>query len=78
MPCASFPKSTNRLHGPESRRQEPASAAIGAGGLGEFIFRGLAMVDNRVILEGAIPAAILALAADVGFGLLERRLRYPQ
>ena len=54
------------------------AAAIGAGGLGEFIFRGLAMVDNRVILEGAIPAALLALAADVGFGLLERRLRYPQ
>src|SRR5579864_2003117 len=54
------------------------AAAIGAGGLGEFIFRGLAMVDNRVILEGAIPAAILALVADVGFGLLERRLRYPQ
>lgn len=54
------------------------AAAIGAGGLGEFIFRGLAMVDNRVILEGAIPAAMLALAADVGFGLLERRLRHPQ
>ena len=54
------------------------AAAIGAGGLGEFIFRGLAMVDNRVILEGAIPAALLALVADVGFGLLERRLRYPQ
>lgn len=54
------------------------AAAIGAGGLGEFIFRGLAMVDNRVILEGAIPAAILALAADVGFGVLERRLRHPQ
>ena len=54
------------------------AAAIGAGGLGEFIFRGLAMVDNRVILEGAIPAAVLALAADVGFGMLERRLRRPQ
>ena len=54
------------------------AAAIGAGGLGEFIFRGLAMVDNRVILEGAIPAAILALAADVGFGMLERHLRHPQ
>jgi osmoprotectant transport system permease protein len=51
------------------------AAAIGAGGLGEFIFRGLAMVDNRVILAGAIPAAILALLADVGFGYLERRLR---
>lgn len=51
------------------------AAAIGAGGLGEFIFRGLAMVDNAVILAGAIPAAILALAADVGVGWLERRLR---
>jgi len=51
------------------------AAAIGAGGLGEFIFRGLAMVDNRVILAGAIPAAILALAADLGVGWLEERLR---
>lgn len=51
------------------------AAAIGAGGLGEFIFRGLAMVDNRVILAGAIPAAILALLADVGVGWLEKRLR---
>jgi osmoprotectant transport system permease protein len=50
------------------------AAAIGAGGLGEFIFRGLAMVDNRVILAGAIPAAILALAADLGIGWLEKRL----
>jgi osmoprotectant transport system permease protein len=40
------------------------AAAIGAGGLGEFIFRGLAMVDNNVILAGAIPAALMALAAD--------------
>jgi len=51
------------------------AAAIGAGGLGEFIFRGLAMVDNRVILAGAIPAAILALLADVIVGWLEKRLR---
>ncbi|HEV2399773.1 MAG TPA: ABC transporter permease [Candidatus Sulfotelmatobacter sp.] len=51
------------------------AAAIGAGGLGEFIFRGLAMVDDRVILAGAIPAAILALLADAGVGWLERRLR---
>jgi osmoprotectant transport system permease protein len=51
------------------------AAAIGAGGLGEFIFRGLAMVDDRVILAGAIPAAVLALIADFGIGLLERRLR---
>jgi osmoprotectant transport system permease protein len=51
------------------------AAAIGAGGLGEFIFRGLAMVDDRVILAGAIPAAILALLADSGVGWLEGRLR---
>ena len=51
------------------------AAAIGAGGLGEVIFRGLAMVDVRVLLAGAIPAAILALTADVGVGWLERRLR---
>ena len=51
------------------------AAAIGAGGLGEFIFRGLAMVDNRVILAGAIPAAGLALIADFGVGLLEKWLR---
>jgi osmoprotectant transport system permease protein len=51
------------------------AAAIGAGGLGEFIFRGLAMVNNQLILAGAIPAAILALAADFGLGWLERRLR---
>ena len=51
------------------------AAAIGAGGLGEFIFRGLAMVNNVVILAGAVPAAVLALLADFGLGLLEKRLR---
>ena len=51
------------------------AAAIGAGGLGEFIFRGLAMVNNQVILAGAVPAAILALLADSSLGWLERRLR---
>ena len=51
------------------------AAAIGAGGLGEFIFRGLAMVDDRVILAGAIPAALLALLADFTVGWLERRLQ---
>ncbi len=51
------------------------AAAIGAGGLGELIFRGLAMVDNRVILAGAIPAAVLALLADLSVGWLESRLR---
>jgi osmoprotectant transport system permease protein len=54
------------------------AAAIGAGGLGEFIFRGIAMVDNGVILAGAIPAALMALAADLvlsGFEkLMVRRL----
>jgi osmoprotectant transport system permease protein len=51
------------------------AAAIGAGGLGTFIFRGVAMVNDAVILAGAIPAAILALLADFLLGLLERRLR---
>lgn len=51
------------------------AAAIGAGGLGEFIFRGLAMVNNQLILAGAIPAAVLALTADFGLGWVEKRLR---
>jgi osmoprotectant transport system permease protein len=50
------------------------AAAIGAGGLGEYIFRGLAMVNNQLILAGAIPAAALALLADVTLGWLEKRL----
>src|SRR3984957_3851431 len=54
------------------------AAAVGTGGLGEFIFRGLAMVNNQLILAGAIPAALLALAADFGLSLLERRLRPAQ
>jgi len=51
------------------------AAAIGAGGLGTFIFRGLAMVDHRLILAGAIPAAVLALAADGLLGLFEKAVR---
>jgi osmoprotectant transport system permease protein len=51
------------------------AAAIGAGGLGTFIFRGVAMVNDAVILAGAVPAAILALLADSLLGLVERRLR---
>ena len=51
------------------------AAAIGAGGLGQLIFTGLSMVDNAVILAGAIPAAILALAADIAVGWLERHLQ---
>jgi len=50
------------------------AAAIGAGGLGEYIFRGLAMVNNDVILAGAIPAAAMALLADLSLGWLEKRL----
>ena len=53
------------------------AAAIGAGGLGELIFRGVASVDNRLVLAGAIPAALLALAADGALGLLERYFRAP-
>ncbi len=50
------------------------AAAIGAGGLGVFIFRGLAMVNNQVILAGAIPAAGLAIAADSGLGYFQRSI----
>jgi osmoprotectant transport system permease protein len=51
------------------------AAAIGAGGLGTFIFRGVAMVNDSVILAGAVPAALLAIFADLLLGLLERRLK---
>ena len=50
------------------------AAAVGAGGLGTFIFQGLTMVNNNVILAGAVPAAMLAVLADAGFGWIERRL----
>ena len=50
------------------------AAAIGGGGLGTLIFRGVAMVDNRLILAGALPAAGLALLADIVLTLVERRL----
>lgn len=51
------------------------AAAVGAGGLGEYIFRGLSMVDPTVILAGAVPAALLALTVDGGLLLAERALR---
>jgi osmoprotectant transport system permease protein len=51
------------------------AAAIGGGGLGVFIFRGLATLDNRLILMGAIPAAAIALMADIALGWVEQRLR---
>ncbi len=50
------------------------AAAIGAGGLGVFIFRGIAVVNNQLILAGAVPAAVIALVADFLIGWLERRL----
>src|SRR5881396_584465 len=49
------------------------AAAVGAGGLGMFIFRGVSMVDSRLILAGAIPAAALALLADFGLGAVQKR-----
>jgi osmoprotectant transport system permease protein len=52
------------------------AAAIGAGGLGVYIFRGVAVVDDTLILAGALPAALIALAADALFGLAERRLAW--
>ena len=48
------------------------AAAIGGGGLGVFIFRGIATVNNQLILAGAIPAAFLALVADWSLGWLEK------
>jgi osmoprotectant transport system permease protein len=50
------------------------AAAVGAGGLGELIFRGVASVDNGLVLAGAIPAALLALAADGVLGFVEKRV----
>lgn len=52
------------------------AAAIGAGGLGVYIFRGVAMVNDTLILAGALPAALMALAADGVLGLAERRLAW--
>ncbi|HSD32389.1 MAG TPA: ABC transporter permease [Gemmatimonadales bacterium] len=52
------------------------AAAIGAGGLGVYIFRGVAVVDDRLILAGALPAALLALAADGLLGLVERKFAW--
>jgi osmoprotectant transport system permease protein len=49
------------------------AAAVGAGGLGVLIYRGIAILDNRLILAGAVPAAALALAVDGVLGFFERR-----
>ncbi|MGH9632849.1 MAG: ABC transporter permease [Bryobacteraceae bacterium] len=50
------------------------AAAIGGGGLGVFIFRGIASADTTLLLAGAVPAAIIALVADGGLGWIERKL----
>jgi osmoprotectant transport system permease protein len=49
------------------------AAAIGGGGLGTFVFRGIAMADTKTILAGAVPAALMAIAADEALGWIERR-----
>ena len=51
------------------------AAEVGAGGLGEYIFRGLRLDDNRLLLAGAVPSAAMALLADFGFGLIEKRFQ---
>ncbi|OUL26587.1 choline ABC transporter permease [Nostoc sp. T09] len=51
------------------------AAAIGAGGLGVFIFRGIAVVNNQLILAGAVPAAVIALIADLVIGWIEGKLQ---
>lgn len=52
------------------------AAAIGGGGLGTFVFRGIAMADSKLILAGAIPAALMAIAADEVLGWFERRISF--
>ena len=52
------------------------AAAIGGGGLGTFMFRGIAMADSTTILAGAVPAALMAIAADEVLGWIERRVSY--
>src|SRR5437773_10678997 len=49
------------------------AAEVDAGGLGEYIFRGLRLNDNRLLLAGPDPSAVMALVADLGFGLIEKR-----
>jgi osmoprotectant transport system permease protein len=49
------------------------AAEVGAGGLGEYIFRGLRLNDNHLLLAGAVPSALMALVADFGFSAFERR-----
>jgi len=50
------------------------AAAVGGGGLGVFIFRGISMVDTPTVLAGALPAAAMALLADGGLEWIERKI----
>ncbi|HKE57703.1 MAG TPA: glycine betaine ABC transporter substrate-binding protein [Pyrinomonadaceae bacterium] len=52
------------------------AAAVGAGGLGVYIFRGLRQYDNHLLLAGAVPAALLALVADFSLGLVAQRFDF--
>jgi osmoprotectant transport system permease protein len=52
------------------------AAAIGGGGLGTFVFRGIAMAHTNTILAGAVPAALMAIAADEALGWIERRFSF--
>ena len=54
------------------------AAPIGAGGLGTLVFSGVASLDNRRILAGAIPSAVMALVFDALLGAVERRFRWPR
>lgn len=54
------------------------ASAIGAGGLGLFIFRGISTVNNQLIIAGAIPAALIAIGADLILGWLEKQLTKPR
>src|SRR4030081_75535 len=48
------------------------AAEVGAGGLGEYIFRGLRLDDNRLLLAGSVPSSLMAVMADFGFGVIEK------
>jgi osmoprotectant transport system permease protein len=50
------------------------AAFVGSGGLGVFVVRGFALYDTSILLVGAVPVAGLAIAAELGFGALERAL----
>ena len=62
MPAGGFGSSPSlKRLGYKSPNDKLNFAAIGAGGLGQYIFRGVSMVSHSVILAGAVPAAVLAL-----------------